>query len=393
LGYFPLPVEPNLETRNKIADILKAQNDRQSYLDELEKIVAIDASAGSGRTPRTRYLAAQSALVLAEQKFDMFVAVRLVKPFEVNLRKKRELMKTATEKFSQLVDYEIGEVTAAATFYLAEIYAHFSKALMTSERPEGLSPLEREQYELAIEERAYPFEEKAIAVHENNVKLLSRGVYNEWIEKSLQRLAGFVPARYDKPEESIGIIASLETYIYEIDRPVALAPPEAESLETVQVEESGSVAESEPVEAVQVEEPGSVAESESAETVQVEEPKSVVESEPVEPVQAEEPGSVTKMEPAEPLQTEGPRSVAESESAETVQVEEPKSVTESEPVEPVQVEEPGSVTTVEPAEPVQTAEPELVTEVEPAEPSRVNEPMQAEEPVQTDQLTGSRKHT
>ena len=63
------------------------------------------------------------------------MAVRLVKPFEVNLRKKRELMKTATQKFNQLVDYEIGEITAAATFYLAEIYAHFSKALMTSERP------------------------------------------------------------------------------------------------------------------------------------------------------------------------------------------------------------------------------------------------------------------
>jgi tetratricopeptide (TPR) repeat protein len=289
VGYFPLPVEPNLETRNKIADILKAQNDRQSYLDELEKIVAIDASAGNARTPRTRYLAAQSALVLAEQKFDVFVAVRLVKPFDINLRKKRELMKTATQKFSQLVDYEIGEVTAAATFYLAEIYAHFSKALMTSERPEGLSPMEREQYELAIEEQAYPFEEQAIAVHENNLKLISRGAYNEWIEKSLQKLAGFVPARYDKPEESIGIVGSLETYIYEIDRSVAPAPPE-----------------SEPVEPVQVEEPGSVAESEPAETEQIEAPKSVTESEPVEPVQVEEPGSV-----------------AESESAETEQVKEP----------------------------------------------------------------------
>ena len=37
--------------------------------------------------------------------------------------------------FNKLVDYELGEVTAAATYYLAEIYTHFSKALMASERP------------------------------------------------------------------------------------------------------------------------------------------------------------------------------------------------------------------------------------------------------------------
>ena len=217
--YFPQPVELNLETRNNIAEILKAQNDRTPYLDELEKIVAIDASAGSARTPRTRYLAAHAALVLAEREFDAFAAVGLVQPFEVNLRKKRELMKTSTQKFNQLVDYEIGDTTAAATFYLAEIYAHFSKALTASERPGGLSPTELEQYELAIEEQAYPFEEKAIQVHESNLKLISRGVSNVWIEKSLQKLAKSVPARYDRPEETSGVISSLESYIFATVRP------------------------------------------------------------------------------------------------------------------------------------------------------------------------------
>jgi cellulose synthase operon protein C len=102
---------------------------------------------------------------------------------------------------------------------------------MTSERPEGLSPLELEQYELAIEEQAYPFEEQAIEVHESNLKLISRGVYNKWIEKSLQKLAEFVPARYAKPEENSGIIASLETFIFEIERPAPESPPKAESVE------------------------------------------------------------------------------------------------------------------------------------------------------------------
>jgi len=242
--YFPKPVEVNLETRNKIAEILKAQNEQESYLNELGQIVAIDAAAGNERSARTRYLAANAALVLAESIFDKFTAVMLVKPFEQNLIKKRNLMKTAVQNFSRLMDYELGEFTAAATFYLAEIYSHFSQALMASERPTNLSPLELEQYELAIEEQAYPFEEKAITVHESNLKLISRGVYNEWIEKSLQKLAISVPVRYAKAEVDSAIIGSLEAFVFEIEDSAtakgSVSEAEDESADSVPVEEPES---------------------------------------------------------------------------------------------------------------------------------------------------------
>lgn len=218
VGFFPQPVEINLETRNKIATILEKQQKTKEYRTELRQIVAIDAAAGVERTDRTRFLAANAALTLTEPSYEKFVAIQLVKPFKKNLRKKQKLMKAALKEFGALVEYEVGEVTAAATFYLAEIYAHFSKSLMESERPEGLDPLELEEYELAIEEQAYPFEEKAIAVHESNLELMYRGVYNNWIDNSLERLAGFLPARYAKTEEESGVIASLEIYNFEILR-------------------------------------------------------------------------------------------------------------------------------------------------------------------------------
>jgi tetratricopeptide (TPR) repeat protein len=224
VGYFPKPVEVNLEMRNKITEILKAENDQNSYLNELKEIVAIEAAAGNGRTPRTRYLAANAALVLAEQTYDRFAAVRLVQPFEVNLRKKKALMKETTQAFNKLVEYEVGDVTAAATFYLAETYENFSKALTASERPTGLSALEMQDYELAIEDQAYPFEEKAIKIHEKNLELISMGIYNSWIDRSLEKLAKLMPARYDKPEVPSDILTSPETYAFEIDRP---APPAA----------------------------------------------------------------------------------------------------------------------------------------------------------------------
>ncbi len=270
VDYFPQPLELNIETRHKITGILKDQDDLEVYLDELEKIVAIDASAGSARTPRTRYIAAQANLVLAEKAFEDFLAVKLKTPFEVSLREKQERMKTATDKFNRLVEYEIAEMTAAATFYLAEIYANFSKALLASERPTELSALEKEQYELAIEEQAYPFEEKAIHVHESNIQLISRGVYNLWTEKSLQRLALSVPARFDKPEATSGIISSLETYFFKIDRPTPTVAEVAKAEgagpgKPLPASEQESFKESEPEQPQLVEEPGSVTESETAE--------------------------------------------------------------------------------------------------------------------------------
>ena len=245
VDYFPQPVGENLEARHKIAEILKERDDRRPYLDELRQIVSLEAAAGAAQTARTRYLGGNAALVLAKESYEHFTAVQLQQPFEVNLRKKRDLMLTATRDFGMLVDYEIGELTAAATYYLAEIYAHFSNALMTSERPDGLSPLELEEYELAIEEQAYPFEEQAISVHENNLQLISRGVYNNWIEKSLARLAEFVPARYAKPEADSVIVASLDTFEFELERPAPEPPEEvsAAEVETTAFEQEVDAAE------------------------------------------------------------------------------------------------------------------------------------------------------
>jgi len=267
VGYFPHPVEPNLETRNKIAEALKKKKDRDIYIAELKQIIAIDAGAGGERTPRTRYLAGKAAVVLAEQTFDQFAGVKLAEPFEANLHKKKELMKVATKQFNTLLDYEVGEVTAAATFYLAEIYANFSKDLKESERPTKLSALEREEYDLAIEEQAYPFEEKAIAMHKNNLELISLGVYNEWVDKSLQKLAKFVPARYDKPEEESSVIASLDNYMFAIERPELPAPqtPEAASAQAGEAKQDMKPAETqEAVKAAEQEQDAKPAEGQEA---------------------------------------------------------------------------------------------------------------------------------
>ena len=211
---FPEPLELAVETRFKIAEIQEKSGDAASAHDQLERIVAIDASAGAERTPRIRTLAARSALALTERLYQRFAEVKLVQPFEKHLQQKQRRMDEALAAFGKLVDYEVGEVTAAATFYMAEVYFEFSKALIESERPADLGAAEMQDYELVLEEEAFPFEERAIGVHQKNLELMATGVYNPWIERSLEKLALLMPGRYAKFEASTGPIDSIDRYAY-----------------------------------------------------------------------------------------------------------------------------------------------------------------------------------
>jgi tetratricopeptide (TPR) repeat protein len=241
---FPSPIETAVETRSKIAEIHKAAHDEPRYHEQLAEIVRIDAAAGAERTGRTRTLAARSALVLSEQLYREFVAVKLLQPFEVSLQEKKQRMDTAIEALGRLVEYEIADVTAAATFYMAETYFDFSRALTESQRPTDLQAAELEEYELALEEEAFPFEEKAIDVHEKNLELLRAGVFNAWTEKSLGKLAELMPGRYAKNEMSSGFLGAIDSYAYR--SPVSLisgpalgdaeATPPGEAIQTTQLE-------------------------------------------------------------------------------------------------------------------------------------------------------------
>ena len=211
---FPRPVEVAVETRFKMAGMYETKGDRALYYQVLREIVAADAAAGSERTNRTKFLAAQSGLVLSEQLYAAFTALTLSQPFEQSLPTKRASMDQALQAFEGLVDYEVADVTSAATFYMAEIYSGFSRSLLDSERPAGLDAAAAADYELVIEEEAFPFEEQAIDVHEANRELISAGVYNEWIAKSLEKLALLMPGRYAKAEASSGFIPSIDIYGY-----------------------------------------------------------------------------------------------------------------------------------------------------------------------------------
>jgi hypothetical protein len=119
-------------------------------------------------------------------------------------------MQRLLDAYGRAAAYGITSVTTAATYRIAELYAGLGTALMESDRPTELVDDELEQYELLLEEQAFPFEEKAVEVHEANARRTAEGVYDEWVQASFERLAELVPARYAKSERSEAFVSVME---------------------------------------------------------------------------------------------------------------------------------------------------------------------------------------
>ena len=224
---YPRPLDLAIQTRSRLAEIFKSERLYDRYHDELGAIVAMDSGAGAQRTDRSRFLAGQAAFVLAEIRFDDFKRIRLVQPFEESLAEKQRLMDEALVDFEILTSYQVAEVTAAATYYIAEIYLEFSAALLASERPSGLSAAELADYDLVIEEEAYPFEEQAIEVHGKNFEMLAGGIHNTWVQQSLDQLVVLMPGRYARNEISGGYLQSIDSHAYRM--PIAPPPDGSQS--------------------------------------------------------------------------------------------------------------------------------------------------------------------
>ena len=136
--------------------------------------------------------------------------MKLRQPFETSLQDKKQRMDATIAAMGQLVNYGLDEVTAAATYYMGETYSNFSRSLLESERPDDLTPDELEEFKNNLDETAFPFEEKAIEVHEKNIELLHAGMFNSWTEKSLDKLTELMPGRYAKPETGSSFIGAID---------------------------------------------------------------------------------------------------------------------------------------------------------------------------------------
>jgi hypothetical protein len=121
-------------------------------------------------------------------------------PLADSLTRKSLALELAINAYNQTADYQVEQYTSAATYHVGDLYQHFARALMKSQRPPDLNALELEQYNILLEEQTYPFEDKAIAMHEINTRRSYTGNYDPWVQQSFDALVSLLPVRYGKEE-------------------------------------------------------------------------------------------------------------------------------------------------------------------------------------------------
>ena len=206
---YPDPLSESIEARYRLLQIAEAQGNGTEVTARLNDIIDVDARAGAQRTDRTRYLAAKASVRLAEPIRKRFEVVQLTQPLAESMKLKRSLMEDVIEAYTDASEYGVAEVTTESTFRLAQVYESFADDVMGSERPGDLDADALEQYELLLEEQVFPIEEKAIDLYKANTVRASDGVWDEWVERSFDRLAGLLPARYAKVERSEDVVTAL----------------------------------------------------------------------------------------------------------------------------------------------------------------------------------------
>lgn len=202
---YPRPLANNLEAQFKLTELYKASGDRAQRTYWLQNIVNTHNRAGAEKSDRSTYLAASAQTEISQTSYDDFNRIALTLPLKASLQRKRVAMESAIKGQEQILAYGVSEFTTDASFKIGEIYAQLSRDLMNSQRPKDLDELALEQYEILLEEQAYPFEEKAIEIHQANSQRSWKGTYDNGVKRSFEALAKLLPARYNKTEARLEV--------------------------------------------------------------------------------------------------------------------------------------------------------------------------------------------
>lgn len=197
---YPEPADVYMEVTHRLAQLYEETNVPLKNRFWLAKQMKKVDSLGDKADDRMRYLAASAASVLANDAFIQYKRIKLKLPLNETMIKKTKALEKAMKAYQKTASYGVSSFSTEAGYRMADIYAQLSRDLMDSDRPTGLNELELEQYDILLEEQAFPFEDSAIEIHEQNSSRSWIGIYDKWVKNSFKALRELLPGRYDKPE-------------------------------------------------------------------------------------------------------------------------------------------------------------------------------------------------
>ena len=186
------------------ADHVQQQTMRQRLIESgadsvrQQKAMVTREAASQWHSEETLLWAGKAALALGASVAQEFAGIRLEHPLERALERKQKAMEQAQAYFLEAESFA-GETVASEVLYRrAELYRTLAADLMASEVPSELNELEAMQYQMLLEEEAWPLEERAMELHSRNHGRIASQGFDEWIGQSLEALAVMHPGRYDR---------------------------------------------------------------------------------------------------------------------------------------------------------------------------------------------------
>lgn len=201
LEKWPEPYEFRSEAQFRLVELARktGRSERETYW--LQALQESYRQAGAGASDRVAWLAAYASFTLAEPQFQRFQTIKLDQPLKSSLAEKTAVMKKALNHYQAVADIGVADFATAANFKIGELYRLLARDLIASERPEGLDELELEEYSMLLEDKAFPYEDKAIDILITNSELVTDDIYDQWVKKSFAALAELIPGRYAKFEQ------------------------------------------------------------------------------------------------------------------------------------------------------------------------------------------------
>lgn len=195
---YPNKFDLSIEAHNLHIAYHAEQNNKDAKVEWQKKLVAYEKANAKNRTARSSSLASNAAFELTYADVENFESIKLSLPLKKSLEKKKKALKSVVSKLEGLSDYQDSVIMSAATYQIASIYRTLARDILSSERPKSLSALQLEQYNILLEEQAYPFEEQAMDIYKINIQKVSQGHYDKWIERTFEVMAQMNPTEFER---------------------------------------------------------------------------------------------------------------------------------------------------------------------------------------------------
>jgi tetratricopeptide (TPR) repeat protein len=214
---FPEPLDELSKQLHLLGQDLEAAGDWENAQAAYKSCVSLQQD-NSDNLVLTSF-AARSQLRIAEKTFSIYDSYHIAPPIEETVVRKREMLQVVIREFVAAGSYRTADVITASNYFIGRSLELFKEDILSSPRPDGLSAAQLEEYELLLQEMAFPFEAKALDAYRVNIqRSVKLELLDPWIEKTFERMAVLAPWSYLR-NESIAYPSSL------IEPPPLTIPP------------------------------------------------------------------------------------------------------------------------------------------------------------------------